>query len=152
MWFLQEHNNAKMSKQLLTQLITYPTSNVQTNRKSVHWFITCCAISFFMQFKTLRRREKSRKLSLGRIANSISHQAHPAFCSFQYPCVPAAMLGNRYPTGLFTDIFHSALAFQSKIQSVNLRWSIKHKLKSKSKSMLVLFNNGSIPNYYGNRL
>lgn len=69
------------------------------------------AISFFMQFKTLRRRENGSELSLGQIANSISHQADIAFCSFQYPSVPAAMLANCYQTGLFTDILHSSSAF-----------------------------------------
>lgn len=68
-------------------------------------------VPFFMQFKTLRRRENSSELSPGQIANSISHPAHIAFCSFQYPCAPAAMLANCYHAGLFTDIFHSPHAF-----------------------------------------
>ena len=90
------------------------------------------AISFFMQFKTLRRRENGSKLSLGRIANSISRRAHIAFCSFQYPSAPAAMLALCYQTGLFTHILHSSGAFQSKIQSLvisEFEMERKHKLK-----------------------
>jgi len=36
-------------------------------------------IPFFMHFKALRRRENGSKLSLGRIANSISRRADAAF-------------------------------------------------------------------------
>lgn len=81
-------------------------------QKTVHGSVPCCACHlFFMQFKTLRRRENGSKLSLGRIANSISQRADTAFYSFQYPSVPTAMLANCYQTGLFTDIFHSSSAF-----------------------------------------
>lgn len=66
-------------------------------------------MSFFMQLKTLRRHENGSKLSLGQIANSISHRADNAFCSFQYPSVPAAMLAHCYQSGLFTHT-HTAAA------------------------------------------
>lgn len=95
-----------------TELFSKSKFSLQNKKKAVHGSIPCCACHLvFMQFKTLRRRENGSKLSLGRIANSISHRADTAFYSFQYPSVPTAMLANCYQTGLFTDIFHSSSAF-----------------------------------------
>lgn len=82
--------------------------------------------------KTLRRHENSSMLSPGQRANSISRQAYIAFCSFQYPCVPAAALANCYQTGLFTAIFRRSCAFSvSRISTFEK--GHERELKSKSK-------------------
>lgn len=90
------------------------------------------AISFFMQFNTLRRHENSSMLSPGQRANSISRQAYNAFGSFQYPHVPAATLANCYQTGLFTDIFRSSRVFPVSGIST-FEKGHEQKLKGKSK-------------------
>lgn len=105
--------------------------------------------------KTLRGHENSSMLSPGQRANSISRQAYTAFCSFQYPCVPAATLANRYQTGLFTDIFHHYRAFSVSGISKFEKGGGAQVETANPKSVLLLLNNvyrDRIPNGWENRL
>lgn len=105
--------------------------------------------------KTLRGHENSSMLSPGQRANSISRQAYTAFCSFQYPWVPAATLANRYQAGLFTDIFRRYRAFSVSGISKFEKGGMSGNVKANPKSVLLLLNNvyrDRIPNGWENKL